>query len=429
MIAFRDSIGRSFVVGSIEPQFRFVGQELPDASENSGPLFGGEPPRITVADNSWENVGTIVLGVEGSAQGRWRMAFKPNPALAEQDMPAQIVTRKAGWYFVRFYDLQNELIDSMDFRFAAGLQKIKTQLSNPFPPATGHEATMIEFQHDPDWCVAQLSAGRDCLEIQRTRDKTILHIPPAQQWDRTTWLLGPRGGPYVEVTIMSERVWWAVSNVHAPPLQWQDTCLPLSREDFSATSEEALWFRLPAPRWTDGVFVGFQPDKRREYVPKVTETTISIALRDFSDSQEIEDRNKDHLLRLWTSVNGAFHEAAVATVPSEVGKKTLNVRRVRACQLASALTVLSRTTRGPLRQLLKEVRRQYRRSRRSTADHNIDFVKQALCVIAVFLQLADARRPISSKCANRWRSRVRLASHQFPEIMRQVWRRCRELES
>ncbi len=429
MIAFRDSTGRSLVIGFSEPRFQFVGQELPDASENSGPLFGGPPPRIRVADGSWEDVGTIVLGAEGSGRGRWRMTFEPNPAIAEQDMPAEIARRKAGWYFVRFYDLRHELIDSLDFRFGAGLQGITIQQSDPFPPATGHGAMTIEFQHDADWYVYGHPRVPGHVKIERTAGKTILTIPLVQECDRTHWLLGPTGGPQVEVTMLAERVWWGVSNVNAPPSKWRDTCLSLSPQDFSATSEEAVWLRFPEPRWTDGVFVGFQQGRWREYVPNVAENTITIALRDFSDSQELADRTEDHVLRAWIKMNGNFHEAAVATVAAEVVKETLNVARIPACHLASVLTALHRATRGPLRQLVKEVRRQYRRPRRSPAGDNVEFAKEALCAIAVFLQLTEPRQSVTPKSANRWRSRARLASQQFPETMRQVWRRYRELES
>ncbi len=428
MIAFRDRTGCSVVIGSCESRFQFVGQELCDAAENLGPLFGSSPPRMMAAGGSWTDVQTIVVGTESRNGERWRIVFKPIPEMAEQDMPAEIASSKAGWYFVRFYDLQDELIDSLDFRFGAGLQRITVQQSNPFPSAEGHEATTIEFQHDADWWVRYDPRVPEHVKIERADGKTFSTIPPLQDCDRTRWLVGPNGGPQVEVTELVERIWWAASNVNAPLANWLAICLSLSPEDFTATSEEAIWFRFPKPRWTNSVFVGFQPGRWREYVPKVAESTMAIALRDFSDSQELVDRTEDHVFSVWIKQNGTLCRTPVATVHLQVIEESLDLFLLSACRLASVLTALCHTTRGPLRQLFKEVRRQYHRPRHSIGDQNVEFLKEALCSVAVFLQLPQAPQTETPRCVNRWRSRARLASQQFPETMRQVWRRYRELE-
>lgn len=428
MIAFRDRTGCSVVIGSCEPRFQLVGQELCDAAENVGPLFGGSPPRIMVADGNWQDVGTIVVGTEGSDREPWRTAFKPSTDMVEQDMPTDIACRKAGWYFVRLYDLQDELIDSLDFRFGAGLRRITVQESNPFPSPTGYGVITIEFQHDTDWWVRYDPRVPEHVKIERADGKTLSTIPPLQDCDRTRWLVGPNGGPQVEVTELVERIWWAASNVNAPPANWLAICLSLLPENFTATSDKAIWLRLPKPRWTNCVFVGFQPGKWREYVPKVAESTMTIALRDFSDSQELVDRTEDRVLSVWIKLNGTLCKTPVATVHAQVIEETLNVSLLPACRLASVLTALCHATYGPLRKLFKEVRRQYYRPRYSIADQDVEFLKKALCSVAVFLQLPQAQQTETPKCVNRWRSRARLASQQFPETMRQVWRRYRELE-
>lgn len=426
-IVLRDSTGRLHEIGSSGPRFELVGQEVHDASENIGPLFGGPPPRIRVHDGIWQEIGVIVLGEEGRGRGRWRKPFRPNPAQTEQEMPKDIATRKAGWYFMRFYNLQEELIDSLDFRFVAGLRELAINQSNPFPAATGHGNMTVNFQHDADCCVERLPMSSGEVKIEHASERTILTIPPVPVCDRTRWLVGPRGGPQVEVGILVERIWWAAGYVSEPPLDWQDACLSLCPEDFTATSERAVWLRFPKPRWTDRVFVGFQQTKWRELAPKVAESTIAVPLRDFSDSLELSDRTIDHFLRVWMKVNNVFHEAALAIIAADMVEGALDLVHISACHLARVLTTLKGATRGPMRQLLKGVRRQYRRARRSVTGRNVDFVKDALCTIAVFLQETESRHSAVPKLATRWKSKARLASREFPETTRQVWRRYREL--
>ena len=423
-LAFRDGTDRPVVIGSNGPLFQLVGEELYDGSKNLGSLFAGAPPHMRVTDGAWENVGTIVLGEEGRGIGRWRKAFKPNSALSEQEMPVDLVKKKAGWYFVRFYDLQDELIDSLDFRFCAGLRQITTHQCKPFPTATGHELATVEFGHDIDWCVARLSATPKNVKIEHAANKTVLKIPPVPECDLTAWGFGPRGGPQVEIALLIERVWCAVSDMAKPPLQWRDTCLSLSVEDFAATSEKTVWLRLPKPRWADSVLVGFQPEKQREYALKVAERTLAIPLRDFSDTPALAERTKDCTLKVW--VNG--NEAVIAVVPAETSEEILDISHIRAHYLAKTLTRLRAVTRGSLRQLLKEVRRRYRRPAYSIGGQNVEFVKEALCAVAVLLQLADIQQPLAPKAASRWKRKARLAGKEFPDTMRQVWRRYRELE-
>lgn len=422
-IAFRDSSGRSVVIGSDGPLFELVGLQIHDASENLGPLFASGPPRIRIADGTWSKVDTIVFGEEGRGAGKWRKAINPNPDLSEQTMPVELVNRQAGWYFVRFYDHEDELIDSLDFRFCAGLRNVRTSTCKPFPSASGHDVATAQFEHDSDWCITLLST-QDGVAVERKSDGTILKVPAQPDYDWTRWKFGIHAGPQVEIALLIERVWWAVSDVGSPPLRWQDTCLVLSVEDFAATSEKAIWLRLPKPRWTDCIRAGFQPERRRPYPLRVTEHMVAIPLRDFSDAPVLVDHTRDCALKVW--VNDS--EATIATVPAETAVGTLDVARISACHMAHSLTLLHAVTSGPMCQLLKETRRRYRRPRHSRASDNIEFVQEALCAVAVLLQLADSGQCLAPRAAKRWRSKARIAGKEFPDTMRQVWRRYRELE-
>jgi len=317
-IAFRDYTGHSIVIGSAGPRFELVGQEVNDASENLGPLFVGQTPSLSIVDGSWEDVGIIVLGEEGHGRGRWRASFKPDPVLIQQQMPDKIAGRKAGWYFVRFYNLENELIDSPVFRFAAGLRAITLQASNAFPSATGHQATIVEFQHDADWRVTRSSGSPAEVSIESTEEKTILAIPPTQNFDRTEWLLGLGGGPQVEISILVERIWWATSEEKSLPQQWTDKQIVVTREDLKASSTKALWLHLPKQRWTHSVLVGFSQATARAYRVLTTESAVAVPLRDFGDSPEM-DAIGEFLLRFWVSHHETTYEGSACKLSIRAG--------------------------------------------------------------------------------------------------------------
>lgn len=296
-IAFRTPTGKPLIIQSEAPRFELVGTLLDDANENIGPLFS-EPPRIrALGDRAWGKIKTIVIGEEGSGKSRWRTSFSPNPDQKEQDLPSEVVNRRGGWYFLRFYDENDDLVESLDFRFLSSLKQIQISRASPFPSKDGHEPTRVELCHDPA-CVVQPADAYGDIQIERFGDRTILTIPPDPAYDRTSWRVGLEDGPKVEVTILVERIWWALGEEDAMPSEWQDRLVTLSRDDFAATSQKALWLRLPRRRWVDKVLVGFQPGKARPYAVRAKEQTIAIPLRDFGDCAEIQ-RAGSSMLNLW----------------------------------------------------------------------------------------------------------------------------------
>ncbi|MBN1147259.1 MAG: hypothetical protein JXA78_08385, partial [Anaerolineales bacterium] len=101
-IAFFTPTGGTVIIEANASRFELTGTILPDVTENVGPLFGQRPPRIRgVVHQTWKDVGTIVVGEEGSRKGRWHKAFYPDPKNKEQDLPSEITDRKDGWYFLR----------------------------------------------------------------------------------------------------------------------------------------------------------------------------------------------------------------------------------------------------------------------------------------------------------------------------------------
>jgi hypothetical protein len=437
-IAFRIPGDKSVVIESKASRFELAGTRLNDASEDRGPLFGQKPPQIHALDEqAWKDVETIVVGEEGSGKGRWRAAFSPVQGLIEQDLPSEVVARKGGWYFLRFYDANDDLVESLDFRFVGGLKDIKVHQPSPLPSEAGHVTVSVELFHEPDCCIQPACGLEGNMQIEHEDDKTILTIPPDPTSDETRWLVGPQDGPQVEVTILVERLWWNVREEDNAPSEWEDQLLILSRSDFTATSRKALWLLLPRRRWVDRVFVGFEQPKARSYTAKVMERKVAIPLCDFGDSQEVGDRTQEHLLKVWIKRDDGLVEKVIAIIPAEppvtVEQESpisrLNLYKIPAPGLASVLAGLRRVTRGPLRGLIKEVRYGYPRRRAAHSAESEEFIKKALCVIALSLDLGAEKQSQILGLKNRWTARAHLAKDEFPEVISQLRNRYEKLKT
>ena len=109
IIAFYTSEGKSIKIPNRLSQFELVGPLIEDASKAMGPLFGTSLPKLRCREGfDWGNITTVVIGEEGENRSGWRTSFIPNREVAIQDLGEFLQTRQSGWYFIRFYDTNEE---------------------------------------------------------------------------------------------------------------------------------------------------------------------------------------------------------------------------------------------------------------------------------------------------------------------------------
>jgi hypothetical protein len=441
-IVFHKPDGTPFEIKSKAPQFELIGNKLFDACEDKGPLFGGGPLKIRVLDEqAWKNIQTIVVGEEGGGKGKWRTFFSPDQELVEQDM-FEIASRKAGWYFIRFYDGSDDLIESLDFRFIDGLKDIKVQQHPPFPPESGHEDVFIDIFHESDCRVQTIDNSENDTIIKRESNKSILTVPPNPVKDKTCLHVGSNEGPQVDVVTLAERVWWTAADESKVPPYWEDKRLILIRDEFTAISQKAIWIKFPKSRWTNTISVGFDQRRSRRYDLKVIENTVAIPLRDFADSQEVADRSREHLIKVWIKNKDKMIEGVVAVIPAnmpdparlvkkqkEHERLFVNFAGVSAPRLCSVLTKLRKVAHGSLRLLIKEVRHKYFKNRKMHRIKPDEFIKQALCVIAFYFEINEGKGHKIVGPKQRWINRAHRARIEFPEVIARLRNRYEELKT
>lgn len=282
-IVFRDSAGSAKFAESRAPRFEIVGTRLSDAGEGKGPLFGGELPRLKLlANENWDGVGTIVVGREGRGRERDNFRLELDTTRAEQILPVDSKPNHADWFFARVYDVENDLIESLDFRFSAGLQNIALEPNNLLPTANGHIAAQILFRHNAAYAIEPADELAKNLAIVRDTNETGVEIPPEPKLDVTRWRIG--SGEYsLEIPVNVERVWWAFDTETSESPNWQDRSLALALGDFDATSDKAFLVRLPAPRWAERARLRIGREFRTLNA-RVNESVACCALREFENA-------------------------------------------------------------------------------------------------------------------------------------------------
>jgi hypothetical protein len=431
-IALRDQLGRSVTIDAGGPQFHLVGHAVPDATGRIGPLFGGELPRLGIVNGDWSAVQTIVVGQEGGGQQRWRTSFPPHRERVDQELPREILERRVGWYFVRFYDFDDRLLDSLDFRFVAGLREISVPARSLVPPTEeGHLPTTITILHEAGYRVTPSDDGCPDIRLEGDREKTIIEVPRSPECDRSEWTIRTQGGDGegVPITLLIERLWWGVGTDVRSPGEWTDRPIPLVSGDFAATSDKAIWLRLSRARWLGNVAVGYRREDAREYYVRVAQRDVPIPLRDFAGTQELDDPAAPRELKVWLPTEGGPQEGTIGLLAVEEPRSALDATTITAHRLATILTRLRRATDGAPRQAIKEVRRTYRRGAGSRRGRNSDFVKKALCLIAVLLDDATEGRRVRAHVSGDWRAKVELARREYPEFVRQLKARLKDLRT
>lgn len=330
-VAFIDAKGEQIQVEPGSSRFQLVGKEISDSSDDKGPLFGEEPPCIkTIDEREWSNVGAVVVGEEGRGRNRWRTQFVPQEGIKEQRMPDELTNRQGGWYFVRIYDKDGDLLESMDFRFIAGLKDIQIMNSTCLPEPSGYNDVTIQFIHQANCKVEPVGEEMyHALTIRRENDFTIATIPPKPNYDETRWILSDRNAK-VESTVLVERVWWCVGHLSAVPANWTDKTCSLSRKDFTAITDKALWVKFPRKRWINKIEVGFNRTKSRYYNVEIEKKEIDIPLRDFCDAEEIENKQEEFTMKIWVSPEGTkTYEAIVLKIPTELSSLPVEPKQPR----------------------------------------------------------------------------------------------------
>ncbi len=271
-------------------KFELHGCLLRDAYPDAGPLYVGEIPRLRLRRGSgltWENVGWIVVGEEG----RGKKARTPNLEMPPEpieggEVPLRLPeSGEPGWFFVRVYDQQGQLIESHDFRYARDLYSIELSPEDALPSEQGHRPVDVRIRHGDEVVLIPASEEARELEVSKSKDRSaivnVFTVPVSPEMEEFTWRVARDECRAICIRVRVERVWWTIGPLNqVAPEGWSDQSLTVTRSKITPTSDQGLWIRLPSTGWVKSVSVGLERATARTYPVRVDERNVVVPLRD-----------------------------------------------------------------------------------------------------------------------------------------------------
>ena len=266
-------------------RFSLKGRSIPDDSD-LGELFGNDAPQLDDAEERRE-ISWIVVGKENG--GKVLDTFRP-----EEKTLAEVLSERSGWFFVRIYDDNVDLLHSFPFRRAKGLKDIIVnnqplgKVAPIVPTENGHTKTIVQFEGD-----LHVRPADDSNEICKvTENKNTFAVLPSPNNDGTEWILGS-GEDCVKVEILLPRIWWKFIKKKGKEGDWQATPIEMERQAFRQAGNEKIRihfsFRIPK------IVVGFgdlnstdNPTFPTKLSKDQKTCEAELRLDDFADDQAIK---------------------------------------------------------------------------------------------------------------------------------------------
>ncbi len=258
------------------------GQNIYDDSDD-GILFIGDPPDLKHSPEiEWARIG------EESEQG-WGQNFQPG----QQSLP-EVLGDREGCFFLRVYDSEVRMLDSVAFRYIRDLSRIKvngaeyTQDTVLMPEDTGYPCTEISLVG------ADGSARAPALPPQARQEiapSGVIEVPPSPDGDSIMCSLGSgaRGVRGVNIVLDLPRIWWRLEDGSSDPGAWRDTPLVMTREEFRNHAYADAVLSVMSKRQSS-VCVGFDDQVEQPYSRRIKDNRIVIPLAHFVDYAQIDRR-------------------------------------------------------------------------------------------------------------------------------------------
>ena len=227
----------------------------------------------------WARVG------EEIEQG-WGQNFRPGL----QSLP-EVLGGREGRFFLRVYDPEVRMLDSMAFRYVRVLSRIKVngteyaQGTMLMPGETGYPRTEISLVGADG---SMLTPVLPPQAQQAIAPSGAVEVPPLPDADSITCSLGPdaRG---VNIVLDLPRIWWRLEDGRPDPGVWRDTPIIMTREEFRNHAYADATLSVLSKRQSS-VRAGFEDRVEQPYSRTIEDNLIAIPLAHFVDHAQIDRR-------------------------------------------------------------------------------------------------------------------------------------------
>ena len=255
------------------------GRRIHDDSDD-GPLFVGDAPTLkTIPEMEWARVG------EETEHG-WGRNFRPH----RQSLP-EVLHGRDGRLYLRVYDPEVTLLDSVAFRYVRDLNRIEVdgaeyaQGTVLVPAKAGYSRTEVRFiGADGSSRTPVLSpAARQAIA-----PSGAIVVPPHPDADRISCSLRS-GADAVNIVLDLPRIWWRLEDGGPGAGEWRDTPLVMTREEFRNHAYAGATLSLLLTREAS-VRAGFGDEPEQPYSRNINDDRVEIPLAHYVDHAQIDRR-------------------------------------------------------------------------------------------------------------------------------------------
>ncbi len=274
---FHEWLG-SLVATGIE----LIGRSIYDDSDH-GMLFVGDPPDLKPSPGiEWARVGEEI-------EHGWGQNFRPSL----QSLP-EVLDSREGRFFLRVYDPQGRMLDSVAFRYIHDLSLINVngteyaQGTMLMPEETGYPRTEVSLVGADGSTLTPVLPPQAQHEIAPSG---AVEVPPLPEADCITCGLGSdtRG---VSIVLDLPRIWWRLEDGRLDLGAWRDTPFVMTREEFKNQAYAEATLSILSKRHSS-LRAGFDDQVEQPYSRTIEDNCIAIPLAHFVDHAQIDRRLTD----------------------------------------------------------------------------------------------------------------------------------------
>ena len=258
------------------------GRRVFDDSDE-GDLFVGEAPSLECSsDIVWVRVG------EETEQG-WAENF-----LQDDRSLSEILDDREGRFFLRVYDSEARLLDSVAFRYWRDLRRISIDGSDYtedmvlVPTSIGHLPVEVGFVGADSSTIAPVQAAEGLLA---TSPSGAIVISPRPDPD-PIWCALKSDTSAVIIVLDVPRIWCRLDDGRHEAGEWRDTPVVMTRQCFRelgrSNASMSLWSKRQA-----AIRAGFDDELSQPYRRNIDDDRIAVPLADFGDHAQIDRRLND----------------------------------------------------------------------------------------------------------------------------------------
>ena len=278
--------------------------QLQDEAE---PLFGVKFPRVIDREQSWNDIGTIMISDQ---MGKYQTLVKsPFPLTTSKELDLNHIKNRGEdaidkivniIFILDIYDRFNVLLESISFKYLDNLQEIKIDDYPILPGSSGHAEISVHFIHDQG-CEIGIASNEATGVALRSDDKgTVATISPIPALDITRWLVRDSQNRQLSLTTRLNRIWWQLANHTKIPEKNHAKDIPIKISSFNSGGEPDLGVYIWLPeQYNDKFLIGFEKNRAKAYSKNANESGIFISMNELFNETGGVNLTGSQQLKIW----------------------------------------------------------------------------------------------------------------------------------